>query len=228
MARTSSRSSKRGLWRGVILLIIAGAVWWSEYERADIVRTERAEHVAEHGPGGILGMEQTDHLERLENARWIEDSGNDGDSFLVAVGGEKLHLRLYYVDAAEKYLSDRYENQRERVADQAKDFGGLTLDQTTDLGNRAKAHVAQLLRGKTFTVYTKFESVYNSERRYGYVELPNSDKLLSEELVEQGLARIHTQGTISPDGESYYDFKRHLEGLERDAQSAGRGAWGLK
>lgn len=228
MAQRSSRSSKRGFWRGVILLVIAAAVWWSEKERAEIDKTERSEKIASSGPGGVAGMKQTEHLERLENARWIDDRGNDGDSFLVAVGGEKLHLRLYYVDAAEKYLSDRYENQRERVADQAKDFGGISLDQTIDLGNRARAHVADLLRGKTFTVYTKFESVYNSERRYGYVELPGSDELLCEELVEQGLARIHTQGTDAPDGETYYEFKKHLEKIEQEAKRAGRGAWGLR
>ena len=166
--------------------------------------------------------------DRLEGCRMIDHRNNDGDSFWVRHGDREFELRLYYVDTAEKYLSDRYEDQRRRVAEQARDFGGLSVEQTVELGKAAKLYTARLLEGKSFTVFTKWERVYDGERFYGWVELPGTDgEYLSERLIEKGIGRIHTKGEPSPDGASYRQYKAHLEKLEREAKEADRGAWGL-
>lgn len=166
--------------------------------------------------------------DRLEGCRVEPHRNNDGDSFMVRHGQRVFELRLYFVDTAEKYLSDRHESQRERVAQQARDFGGLSLDQTVMLGQQAKAHTMSLLEGRAFTVFTKWERVYDGERYYGFVVLPGREDYLSEELVSQGLVRIHTKGQPSPDGLSTKQFEANLRALEKEAKAKRRGAWGLR
>ena len=57
---------------------------------------------------------------------------------------------------------------------------------------------------------------------------------LGTRLVEEGLARIHTKGPGSkskpvptPQGDSFFQARDKLESIERRAQRAERGAWGL-
>ncbi|MCP5550104.1 MAG: hypothetical protein H7A53_04340 [Akkermansiaceae bacterium] len=167
--------------------------------------------------------------EKLEGCRLVDHRNNDGDSFFVRHGAREFELRLYFVDSAEKYLSDRYEDQRRRVAEQARDFGGIGIDQTVELGQMAKAHTLHLLEGKPFTVFTKWERVYDGERYYGFVQLPGAGgEFLSEDLVENGLVRIHTKGESTPEGQSYRQYRDHLEAMERAAKAAKRGAWGMR
>lgn len=175
---------------------------------------------------------QATAYERFPDARWIDRAGNDGDSFWVQAGGREFQLRLYFVDTPESYLSDRYEAQRRRVREQAKDLGGLTPEQTVALGKRAKDLVKEWLQGKAFTIYTYWEPVFDSERVYGFVELADGSDL-GTRLVEQGLARIHTKGPGSkehpvptPKGESFYQARDRLEAVERAARQAKRGTWG--
>lgn len=170
--------------------------------------------------------------ERFSDARYLERDGNDGDSFRVRAGGREFDLRLYFVDAPESYLSDRYESQRRRVADQARELGGISADEAVEVGKRAAAYVRQQLAGRAFTVHTYWEPVFDSERRYAFVELPDGGDL-GERLVEQGLARIHTKGPGSkqapvptPRGESFSKARSKLAALEREARAAKRGAWG--
>lgn len=165
--------------------------------------------------------------ERLEGCRLVEHRDNDGDSFHIRHGSRDIELRLYYVDTPEKYLSDRYEDQRRRVAEQGRELGGISPEQTVQVGLAAKMYTAKLLADRSFTVYTKWESVYDSERVYGFVELPDGGGYLCEELVEKGLGRIHTKGEATPDGRGYRQYKAHLEAVERAAQDADRGAWKL-
>jgi endonuclease YncB( thermonuclease family) len=168
-------------------------------------------------------------LEKLTGCRLIEHRNNDGDSFLVRHGDREFELRLYYVDSAEKYLSDRYEDQRRRVSEQARDFGDISIEDTIALGNAARIFTYELLKGKSFTVYTKWEQVYDGDRYYGFVLLPGDqeDRYLSETLVRNGLVRLHTKGIPAPDGRTYLQFKKHLEKLEAEAKAARRGAWGF-
>lgn len=182
------------------------------------------------------------NYEVMEGCEWIDDRGNDGDSFLVKFGKSEHHIRLYFVDTPEKYLSDEHKNQRDRVAQQGKYFGGLSPDQAVEIGLKAKAFTKKQLKGKPFTVVTKWENVYGGDRYYAFVWLSGSTEdnpvRLSDELVKNGLARIHTKGPVSGDASGFSQIdderqwskslsKRLLE-LENQAKQAGAGAWGVK
>jgi endonuclease YncB( thermonuclease family) len=160
---------------------------------------------------------------KLVNAKLVEDAGNDGDSFKIVddEGGEHV-LRLYFVDCPEKR---QYALVNNRLKDQASYFGGLTIPQTVSVGLEAKAFSEKLLREKRFTVQTRWQRVYDSARSYALVFFDDGEEL-SEKLVKAGLCRIHTRGTMMPDGRREYDFENHLRELEREAKAARRGAWG--
>lgn len=189
-------------------------------------RTKAAPGSAPEGAPG--GTSRINGYDRLEGCRLIDHRDNDGDSFHLRHGDRDIELRLYFVDSPEKYLSDRYAEQRRRVAEQGRDLGGLSPEQTVELGQAAQRYTEQRLRAGPFTVYTKWEAVYDSGRVYGFVELPGGDGArLCEELVRNGLARIHTKGVATPEGRGRRDYEAHLGALERAAREAGRGAWGL-
>lgn len=171
--------------------------------------------------------------DRFDNARLVDRERNDGDSFFVRLGDREIELRLYFVDAPEKYLSDRHESQRQRVAEQARELGGVSPEQIVEVGKAAKLYVERELEDKTFTVYTYWEQVYDGDRYYGFVELPDGG-YLGTRLVANGLARIHTKGPGSkanpvptPDGASFHEHRDRLFDLERKAKASDRGAWGL-
>ncbi|MCF6311425.1 MAG: thermonuclease family protein [Verrucomicrobiales bacterium] len=188
-------------------------------------------------------------FEVLEDCQWVQHKNNDGDSFVVKNKGGEYTIRLYYVDTPEKYISGKYKNQRKRVADQGKYFGGLSSQQAVEVGLKAKAFTEKQLKGKTFTVLTKWESVFSSERYYGFVWLPGSTEKkplrLCEALVKNGLARIYTkgpgnkreyasgivQGGAAAEGGKFKagkGFKKRLYKLQTQAKKAKVGAWGMK
>lgn len=158
----------------------------------------------------------------LKNARLVDDAGNDGDSFKIAHDGGEHVLRLYFVDCAEKRSYSLVNN---RLKDQAGYFGGLSIPQTVSVGVQAKAFTEKLLREEHFTVQTRWQRVYDSARSYALVFFADGEEL-SEKLVKAGLCRIHTRGTLMPDGRREFDFENHLRALEREAKAAKRGAWG--
>jgi len=220
---------KFGIIRWVALLAVAAAVYWQQARRSG----------GDGSPGDpppsapdVRGAEKVNGYDRLTGARLVEHEHNDGDSFVVEAGEREFQLRLYFVDAPETYLSDRYESQRRRVAEQAREMGGISVEEAVAVGKRARAHALDRLRDGAFTVYTYWERVYDSDRYYGFVELPGGD-WLGTELVELGLARIHTKGPGSkanpvptPEGRSFHRHRDRLYELERAAKRAGRGAWG--
>lgn len=168
---------------------------------------------------------QASGYETLQEVRYVENRGNDGDSFRVRQGNREFELRLYFVDCPEKYLNDRFPEQRARVADQAKELG-LTVDQTIALGQKARDLVHNLLAGRAFTVYTKWERVYDSERIYGFVEVPDPDRPgklanLCEILMRRGLGRVHTKGADLPDGRVARDYQEFLLRMQRQQHPAG-------
>ncbi len=181
--------------------------------------------------GGGKGASKAGAYDRLPDARLVVREGNDGDSFQVRAGGREFELRLYFVDTPESYLSDRYADQRRRVAEQARELGGIAVEEAVEVGRRAKAYVREQLEGRPFTVYTYWEPVYDSGRYYGFVELPDGSDL-GTRLVEQGLGRVHTKGPGSkerpvptPQGETFFQARDRLEAAAREARQAKRGAW---
>ncbi len=160
---------------------------------------------------------------KLDHAKIMEDASNDGDSFKIVdeEGGEHV-LRLYFVDCPEKR---EYALVKNRLKDQASYFGGLSIAQTLQVGLEAKAFTETLLREKHFVVQTRWQRVYDSQRTYALVFFDDGEEL-SEKLVRAGLCRIHTRGTMMPDGRREYEFENHLRELEHEARAARRGAWG--
>ncbi len=233
---------KQRLIRGIILIIIAGVGYWQKdrFTSGDHRKTEESQHPKlEFKIPGLnsspASTKKQGAYDVLENCRLVSHRNNDGDSFFIQHGNRKIELRLYFVDCPEKYLSDDYRNQRDRVAEQGREMGGLSLDQTVAIGQKAKKFVEELLDGKSFTVYTYWEEVFSSDRYYGFVRLPGLKKFLGDELVAQGLARIHTKGPGSkqkpvptPDKKSFHQHRDNLYRIERTAKSAKRGAWGVR
>ncbi len=158
----------------------------------------------------------------LKHAHLVDDSGNDGDSFKIAHDGGEHVLRLYFVDCPEKR---HYELVKNRLKDQAGYFGGLSIPQTVATGMEAKAFTEKLLREQRFMIQTRWEHVYDSARSYALVFFDDGEEL-SEKLVKAGLCRIHTKGTVMPDGQREFDFENRLRSLESEAKAAQRGAWG--
>lgn len=163
----------------------------------------------------------------------VSSRSNDGDSFKVKTpAGEEIHVRLYYVDTPETKLvtySDGNTSAK-RLGHQAEYFGGLSQQETLRIGQEAQSWTKKVLRAsKTFELSTRREQVYKSGRVYGLVKLQHNgeDRWLHELLVEQGIARIYTEGSDLPDGTKLNKQKQKLKKLERAAKAARKGAWGL-
>jgi len=161
--------------------------------------------------------------EELRGCTLAEDRANDGDSFEVWHGGKRHVIRLYFVDCPEKV---RHQYNGARIADQGRYFGGLTEAETVGIGERARDFTLERLRASSFTVLTRWEQVFDSERHYAFVTLREGD--LGELLAGEGLARIFTKGENRPGGARAGAEKQRLLSLERRAKKARRGAWGLR
>lgn len=159
----------------------------------------------------------------LRGGRLVDHGTNDGDSFHVAHAGKEFVFRLYYVDCPEKSAR----NYKQRVADQAGYFGGISEAEAVEVGLEAKDYVEDLLKRNEFEIYTRWEEVYNSGRYYAFVRIGGvgEGRLLSELLVERGLARIYTKGVNLPGGERFKDQREDLWELERRAKAARVGGW---
>ena len=204
MKRRRSNLS-RNLWALVWVLVIALQLW-------DHFRSKTTAPRAETDGRFVT----------LANARLVEDANNDGDSFKMAHDGGEQVLRLYFVDCPEKR---QYKLVEGRLKDQAGYFGGLSIPQTLNVGLEAKTFTETRLREQRFTVQTRWERVYDSERVYAVVLFEDGEDLAAK-LVKAGLCRIHTKGTMMPDGQREFDFEARLRALEKEARAAQRGAWG--
>ncbi|HRQ90389.1 MAG TPA: thermonuclease family protein [Bacteroidia bacterium] len=219
--------NKRLFVRFLLILLVAGVTYWQQRGQVapDGAAVEVPKTKAPQPVSKVAAYEQ------LSGARYIDHERNDGDSFFVSADGREFELRLYFVDAPESYLSDRFADQRRRVDEQARELGGIDPTEAVEVGKRAKAFTRQQLGGRAFTVYTYWEHVYDGDRYYGFVELPDGSDL-GTLLVENGLARIHTKGPGSkekpvptPKGESFFQARDKLKAIEREARQAKRGAW---
>jgi endonuclease YncB( thermonuclease family) len=164
-------------------------------------------------------------FEVILDARWQAHRDNDGDSFhLVHSNGKTNEFRLYFADCPEKR---RHDFNQDRLLEQGRYFGGLSEAQMTQIGQQAQALTQHLLTTQPFTLYTKWQRVYNSSRHYAFVVFADGEDL-SAKLVRAGLARIHTSGTTLPDGRTTAQYQAALRQMEAAARSENRGAWALR
>ncbi len=158
----------------------------------------------------------------LHGCTWWADRRNDGDSFSVRHEGSKHVFRVYFADCPESSVSRLTEK---RVVEQARDFGGLTVEATLAGGVAASAFTEGLLAQRPFTVITKWQRVYESRRYYAIILPPDGGTDLATRLLEQGHARLHTQGVDLPDGTSVHAITPKLQKLEKTARRTGLGVW---
>jgi len=158
----------------------------------------------------------------LENCRLVPNEANDGDSFHVSVNGKEYIFRLYLVDAPETDAANPA-----RLTEQARHFG-ITVPQVIEVGERAKAFVGEKL-AEPFTVITHMANAMgrsNSERFYALVQTKDGD--LGEQLIANGLARIHGRSATPPGLSSSAAERQRLQGLEDEAKRRKAGAWGMR
>lgn len=153
--------------------------------------------------------------------RLVPNAANDGDSFHVSVNGKEYIFRLYLVDAPETDAANPA-----RLIEQAKDFG-ITVPQVIEVGETAKAFAGEKL-AEPFTVITHMANAMgrsNIERFYGFVQTKDGD--LGEQLIANGLARIHGRSATPPGASSSAAEHQRLEQLEDEAKRRKVGGWGM-
>ena len=157
----------------------------------------------------------------LENCRLVPNAANDGDSFHVSVNGREYIFRLYLVDAPEIDAANPA-----RLIEQAKHFG-MTVPQVIEMGETAKEFTGEKL-AEPFTVITHMANAMgrsNIERFYGFVQTKDGD--LGEQLIANGLARIHGRSATPPGASSSAAEYQRLEQLEDEAKRRKVGGWGM-
>src|SRR5206468_6501697 len=157
----------------------------------------------------------------LENCRLVPNAANDGDSFHVSVNGKEYIFRLYLVDTPETDAANPA-----RLIEQAKHFG-MTVPQVIEVGETAKAFAGEKL-AEPFTVITHMANAMgrsNSERFYAFVQTKDGD--YGEQLIANGLARIHGTRATPPGASDSAAECQRLEQLEDQAKRRKIGAWGM-
>jgi len=123
-------------------------------------------------------------LQRFTNAKLINNSANDGDSFFVESAGKSFRVRLYFVDCPETSIS--FKSDAQRVREQTRYFGLSDAARTIHFGNEAKTFVERIL-AKPFTVHTVFASALGRSakgRIYGFITTSDGNEVLSSFLCK--------------------------------------------
>ncbi len=169
----------------------------------------------------VLGPANAAQWQTLDDCHYVANASNDGDSFHVTCKGKPYLFRLYFVDTPETDTS-----LGERIAEQAKYFH-ITPKQTVEIGKIATQFTREKLGGK-FSVRTCFQDALGRsrmERFYAIVQTTSGD--LGEQLIENGLARIHG-ASANPTGLPRANVEwQKLQQLEREAKLEKVGAWGV-
>ena len=157
----------------------------------------------------------------LEDCRLIENPANDGDTFHVSVGAKEYLLRLYLVDAPEIEARDPG-----RLVEQAKYFE-ITVPQAIEVGEAAKEFAKSKLaeRFKAFTHMSDAMGSSNIERIAAFVQTKEGD--LGEQLVRNGLARVHGIKGAPPGSKTSKAEIEKLQQLETEARQEKIGGWGV-
>jgi endonuclease YncB( thermonuclease family) len=223
--RARSGSPRKIGWSVLLLLVAVGIRYYNEQQNPK--PAPRQTPVREQ----IQGRSDTAKGWTIhQGCRLAPHQHNDGDSFWVTLpDGKKREYRLYFVDTPESQFK-RYRDGKtnaERIAEQARYFQGVSSEKAVETGAEAKRFTLSLLRDTPFTVITRNEAVFDSERHYAHIELNYEAKRqrLDEMLVQRGLARIHTKGENLPDGTSATTHKEKLRSLEAQAKRQKLGAW---
>ena len=155
----------------------------------------------------------------LQACRYLADRSNDGDSFLVQCGQQKFFVRLYFVDAPETDASFP-----ERVRQQYEYFG-VTLDELTRAGARARDYVQNVLQ-RPFAVHTKGSFAQGRSKSGRYYALVQVDgRYLHQILLSEGLARNKGSSVGLPTGEKARAHVKALQAMEDQARLQRRGIW---
>ena len=162
----------------------------------------------------------------LENCRLILNPANDGDSFHASAGDKEYIFRLYLVDAPEiegtnPARLNRRPNQRRRKNE-------ITVPQAIEAGEAAKAFTREKL-SEPFVVFTRHSDAMGRskiERLYAFVQTREGD--LGEQLVRNGLARVHGTKVTPPGSSSSQAEVQKLERFESEARQDQSGGWGVK
>jgi DNA uptake protein ComE-like DNA-binding protein len=158
----------------------------------------------------------------FDGCQLVPNPSNDGDSFHVRAKNKEYIFRLYFADTPETDAE-----LPERVQEQAKYFG-LNKKQTVEVGLAAKMFTREKLAAP-FTVRTCMEDALGRskmERFYAFVQAKDGGDL-GEQLIENGLARVHG-ASATPVGLSTARAEwQKLEGLERQAKLLKVGGWGV-
>lgn len=159
--------------------------------------------------------------EVFNGCRLIEAGSNDGDSFKVKHQDKEFIIRLYYIDCPETY--DTYVD---RLKDQARYFS-IPESEVIEFGKIARKHTLKFLKDE-FTVITRWEDARGGKEARYFGIVRKNDRLLSAELVRNGLARIYGMPTKDkwPGGFKPTAYLKQLKQQERSAQQAGKGIWG--
>jgi len=162
-------------------------------------------------------------LETIPRARWLADSDNDGDSFLVEGQGQQLRIRLYFVDCPETSASAT--TDAEQVQEQMRYFGLTNAAQVIRFGEEARRFTERML-ARPFTVQTARAKAPGrfGGRVYAFIKVASGDDL-AEMLVQEGLARAHGVERESATGVSAQETSRKLKDLEDSAKLKKAGIW---
>jgi len=135
----------------------------------------------------------------LDNCQLVPNKANDGDSFHVRANDTEYLVRLYFVDAPETASIGPA-----RLIEQAEYFG-VSVPQVIEIGLDAKNFVDAKL-SEPFTVVTRLAGGLGRskvQRVYGFVRTKEGD--LGEQLIANGLARIHGTTAAAPGGSTSAD-----------------------
>ncbi|MDB4508289.1 thermonuclease family protein [Akkermansiaceae bacterium] len=132
---------------------------------------------------------------------------------------------MYFVDTAVS-KDKSHSDHRKRVGQQGSYFRSLDYKTSLKLDKKAKEFAQSKLKGKSLTIYTAWEEVYDSGRFYAYVEV-EGEGFWRETLVKEGLARFYTKGEETPDGTSRRKCESQLRSLEATAKRSSSGGWGM-
>ena len=163
-------------------------------------------------------------LQSFANVRWVANTANDGDSFLVEMDGKQHRVRLYFVDCPETSVEAPSDAQRAR--EQSRYFGLKDPKLLIQHGHEARKFVEQRL-SQPFRVDTAFAAAGGRTaggRIYGFVTTADGSNLAAL-LVQNGLARVQGVGRQTPDGTSREEYTQRLRDLEAAAMLKRRGIW---